>query len=88
MRFSFPRLPAEFEIPDEWLAEAGMTDFRPSTPAYLSTDPGARAIPLRDIEPPFRSPERPLDFRGFDQARMVADSLWPRRRATTSNPSL
>jgi len=71
MRFSFPCLPAEFEIPDEWLAEAGMTGFRPSAPAYRSTDAGARAIPLRDIEPPFRYPESPLDFRGFDRARMV-----------------
>jgi hypothetical protein len=71
MRFSFPRLPAEFEIPDEWLAEAGMTGFRPPAPTYRSTDPGVRAIPLRDIEPPFRSPESPLDFRGFDQARML-----------------
>jgi hypothetical protein len=71
MRFPFPRLPGEFEIPDEWWAAAGMTGFTPSAPAYLSTDAGARVIPLREIEPPFRPPERPLDFRGFDRARMV-----------------
>ena len=50
MRFPFPRLPGEFEIPDEWLTEAGMTGFTPSASAYPSTDPAARAIPLRDIE--------------------------------------
>lgn len=27
MRFPYPLLPAEFEIPDEWWTEAGMTAF-------------------------------------------------------------
>jgi hypothetical protein len=71
MRFSFPRLPAEFEIPDDWWSEAGMTDFTRSTTCYLSTDATTRPIPLRDIEPPFREREFPHDFRGFDRARMV-----------------
>ena len=56
MRFAYPNLPAEFEIPDDWWTEAGMTGFAPSARSYLSTDAMARAIPLRDIEPPFRFP--------------------------------
>jgi hypothetical protein len=30
MRFDFPMLPAEFEIPDDWFAEVGMEGFTPS----------------------------------------------------------
>ena len=71
MRFSFPLLPAEFEIPDEWWAAAGMVGFNPGGPAYLSTTAATHTIQLRQIEPPFRFPERPLDFHGFGRERMV-----------------
>ena len=71
MRFSFPCFPAEFEIPDEWWAQAGMAGFTPSSEAYHSTA-SATLIPLRHIEPPFRSPECPKDFHGFDRDRLIS----------------
>ena len=71
MRFSFPLLPAEFDIPDDWWMEAGMTGFKPSGSAYRSSAI-AKFIPLREIEPPFRHPEYPLDCRGFDRARLIS----------------
>ena len=71
MRFPFPLLPAEFEIPDDWWTEAGMTSFKPSGSAYRSTV-AAKLVPLREIEPPFRFPERPLCWRGFDRARLIS----------------
>ena len=64
MRFAFPLLPAEFEIPDEWRAESGMAGFTPTTRAYRSTTE-TQTIPLRDVEPPFRWPEHPRDYHGF-----------------------
>jgi hypothetical protein len=70
MRFRFPLLPAEFEIPDSWWADAGMTAFCPGAPTYRST-PDAIAVPLREIEPPFRYPEVMRDWRGFDRERLV-----------------
>jgi hypothetical protein len=71
MRFTFPLLPAEFEIPDEWWSEAGMHGFVLSGPAYRSTTAATHTIPLRELEPPFRFPEAPKDFRGFDRERMT-----------------
>jgi hypothetical protein len=71
MRFSFPCFPAEFELPYEWLADAGMIGFRPLTAKFRSTADAKLSIPLRDIEPPFRYPEHPKDFRGFERLRMV-----------------
>ena len=65
-------LPAEFEIPDEWWAEAGMTGFVPSGPAYHSTAAATHVVRLRDMEPPFRFPEHPLDWRGFSHVRLVS----------------
>jgi hypothetical protein len=50
---------------------AGMEGFTPSSEAYHSTA-GATLIPLRHIEPPFRSPECPKDFRGFDRDPLIA----------------
>jgi hypothetical protein len=70
MRFSYPLFPAEFEIPDEWWTESGMDGFRPSGTAYRSAMK-ACSIQLRQIEPPFRSLQRPLDFHGFDRARLL-----------------
>jgi hypothetical protein len=63
-------LPAEFELPDEWWNEAGMAGFSPGGRAYRSAA-DARLVSLRTIEPPFRFPERPLDWRGFSHERLV-----------------
>ncbi len=71
MRFFYPLFPAEFEIPDDWWNEAGMSGFKPAGPSYASSDLAAQIIPLREIEPPFRFPEHPKDFRGFDRTRLV-----------------
>ena len=70
MRFSFPCFPAEFEIPNEWWEQAGMREFSPVDAAYRSTS-DATLMRLREIEPPFRFPECPLDFRGFGRDRMI-----------------
>ena len=70
MRFRFPLLPAELEIPDAWWTEAGMTAFCQSAQSYGCT-PDAIAVPLREIEPPFRNPEVMRDWRGFDRERLV-----------------
>src|ERR1700724_1734184 len=69
MRFPFPLLPAESEMPDEWWNEAGMSSFTPPGP-YRATA-ATHMIPLREIEPPFRLSEWQRDFHGFCRARMV-----------------
>jgi hypothetical protein len=71
MRFPLPLLPAEFELPDEWWVEAGLMGFTSRGRAYGSTAI-AVLVPLREIEPPPRNPERPLSWRGFDRARMIS----------------
>jgi hypothetical protein len=71
MRFSLPLLPAEFEVPDEWWTETGMVGFTPKGRAYRSMAE-AILILLRDIEPPSRFPEYPLDWRGFDRRRLIS----------------
>ncbi len=71
MRFPYPLLPAEFEIPDDWWTEAGMTAFTLAEDTYRSSG-GAQPIALREIEPPFRSGGCPKDFGGFDRKRLVA----------------
>jgi hypothetical protein len=70
MRFRFPLLPAEFEIPDAWWSDAGMTAFCPDALSYRS-HPDAIVVPLREIEPPFRNPKVMLDWCGFDRSRMI-----------------
>ncbi|MBR0685129.1 hypothetical protein JQ594_04325 [Bradyrhizobium manausense] len=65
-----PHYPAEFEIPDEWLAEATFVGFKPRDRAYRSTS-GATLVPLTRIEPVVRFLGYPKDFRGFDRARLV-----------------
>ena len=47
MQVPFPRFPAEFEIPDDWWVEAGMSEFVRHTPAYRSTT--ADLVALNDI---------------------------------------
>ena len=71
MRFPMPSHPCEFEIPDDWITEAGFKGFRAKRPAYLST-PNATLIPIELVEPLFRSVGHPLDFHGFSRERMVS----------------
>jgi hypothetical protein len=71
MRFPMPHYPGEFEIPDDWLSEAGMTDFKLAGVAYRSSNPAARLIPMTAIEPAPRLTSTPKDFRGFDRVRLV-----------------
>ena len=70
-RFCYPLRPAEFEILTEWWTEAGMTGFVPSGTAYHSTS-SATLVPLRQVEPPFRFPEHPLDSNGFSRDRLIS----------------
>jgi hypothetical protein len=70
MRCPMPNFPCEFEIPDEWWVEAGMTGFAAPGLAYRSTL-GSQPIPLREIEPPHCRHSKPRDRNGFDCARMV-----------------
>jgi hypothetical protein len=72
MRFAMPKYPCEFEIPDEWWAEAGMVGFRPPTRRGYRSTAVAALIPLLAIEPPARFPEAPKDWHGFDHARLVS----------------
>lgn len=71
MRFPMPNFPCEFELPDEWWAEAGMVGFQPTTRAYHSGQ-AADAVPLTQVEPPYRRPDVTKDWRGFDKARLLA----------------
>ncbi len=70
MRFPMPHYPAEFEIPDDWLSEAGIIGFKPTATAYRSTA-AAVLIPLTAIEPVARFVAYPKDWRGFDRARLI-----------------
>jgi hypothetical protein len=72
MRFPMPHFPIEFEIPDDWIEEAGMTGFRPSTSAYRPRPTKESfLIPLTQIEPVPRLRSPPKDWRGCDRARLV-----------------
>jgi len=76
MRFQMPLFPCEFELPDDWIAEAGWLDdggrrvFQPDQPAFLSTS-DARLIDLSLVEPLGRGRGQEKDFRGLDRERMV-----------------
>jgi hypothetical protein len=71
MRFPMPNYPCEFEIPDDWLAEAGMDRFTRAAPAYRSTS-GATLVALREIEPPYVKLATPKDWHGFERTRLIA----------------
>jgi hypothetical protein len=71
MRYAMPNFPCEFEILDEWLTEAGMAGFVPTTRAYRSSS-DAVLVPLADIEPPYRVLRVTKDWRGFDRSRFVS----------------
>jgi hypothetical protein len=70
MIFPMPHYPCFVEIPNDWLAEAGLIDFTPTPEAYVTT-PGARLIPLTQIEPVPRYASRPNDHHGFDRSRLI-----------------
>ena len=76
MRFAMPMFPCEFELPNDWLAEAGWLDelgyrtFQPAGEAFRST-PSATPINLKLVEPLGRDLGFEKDFRGFDRQRMV-----------------
>jgi hypothetical protein len=70
MRFPMPHFPSEFEIPDDWLSEAGLAGFEPYDSAYRSTT-AVSFVPLTQVEPPVRFATHPLDSKGFVRARLV-----------------
>jgi len=70
MRYRMPNYPCEFEIPDSWLAEAGMDGFSPTALAYRSSA-DAVLVPLTKIVPPPQYTTSPMDWRGFDRDRLV-----------------
>jgi hypothetical protein len=71
MRYAMPNFPSEFEIPDNWLTEAGLVGFVPTTTAYHSS-PDAVLVPLIVIEPPHRILAVAKDWRGFDRSRFIS----------------
>ena len=71
MRYSMPHFPGEFEIPDDWLTEAGAVGFLPPARAYRSSS-DAILVQLTDIEPPYRVVRVAKDWRGFDRSRFVS----------------
>jgi hypothetical protein len=71
MRYAMPYFPCEFEVPDDWLAEAGMDGFVPKTAAYRSSS-NALSVPLTAVEPPGRALTVAKDWRGLDRTRLVS----------------
>jgi hypothetical protein len=71
MHFQLPNFPCGFEIPDEWLDEAGTRGFSAVMASYRSTA-DAVLVRLDEIEPPLRRRTAPNDHRGFDRRRMVS----------------
>jgi len=67
----------DFEIPDGWWSDAGMTDFKPTGIAYRSgphqahTDYEVMIVPIAEIKPIHRSPGVTLDHAGFNRDRMT-----------------
>lgn len=70
MLFQLPNFPCSFEIPDDWLQEAGFNGYVATEPSFRSK-PGATLVCLAEIEPQLRSPTSPNDFHGFGRQRMV-----------------
>jgi len=70
MRFQMPNYPCEFELPNQWVVESGLSTFMPTTSAYNSTS-SAVLTPLNEIEPPIRKREVEKDWRGFGRKRMI-----------------
>jgi hypothetical protein len=74
MHFRLPQSNVAFDIPEEWLREAGALGFRATAQSYSGTphdtyrDFPLVVVPLRDIEPPGGGLGTPL----FDRRRMVS----------------
>ena len=66
-----PNFPSDFEIPDDWLVDAGAAGFIPKTKGYRSSL-DAVLVPLVDIEPPYRVSTVVKDWRGFDRTRFIS----------------
>jgi hypothetical protein len=62
-------MPITMEIPAEWLAEAGVQNFKPARSAFRCAAPHM-LIALAEIEPPMR--RVPLDANGFERPRMLS----------------
>jgi hypothetical protein len=71
MHFQLPNFPCGFEIPDEWLQEAGLRDFVAVTSSFRSTA-DATLVRIGEIEPPLRRRTTTNDYCGFDRRRMVS----------------
>jgi hypothetical protein len=71
MRYAMPNFPSDFEIPDDWLADAGAVGFAPTMSAYRSSS-DAVLVPLVDIEPPYRVSAVVKDWHGFDRPRFIS----------------
>jgi hypothetical protein len=71
MHFLLPNFPCWFEIPDDWLNEAGFINFSSSRSSFRHMPEDVAMVRLGEIEPPRRVPTSPNDFRGFDRERMV-----------------
>lgn len=68
----------DFEIPDDWWAEAGMNSFQPRSQHYAyKPDPRHDAntpisiIPIALIKPLHRNPGVEKDFGGFERKRLM-----------------
>ncbi len=70
MHFALPNFPCEFEVPDDWLAEAGIIGFAATTQAYRCTV-DAELVALSKIEPPPRHLTCPKDWHGFERTRLI-----------------
>lgn len=64
-------MPQSMIILPEWLAEAGVQNFKPTRPGFRCDDPDHSLVALADIEPPLRFSSHPLSANGFDHDRMV-----------------
>jgi hypothetical protein len=58
------------QVPVEWIAQSGLTDFTPTRSAFKCDDPHV-LIALADIEPPKRNAGIALDANGFGRERMM-----------------
>jgi hypothetical protein len=63
-------MPQSMTIPSEWIAEAGVKDFKPTGRAFRCDGPH-ECIALADIEVPLRRSGHPLDANGLAHDRMV-----------------
>jgi hypothetical protein len=70
-RFAMPKAPCDFEVPDDWWAEAGMASFEATANCYFHAGVPA-VVPLVQIEPPTRNPDVRPEWRGFDRPRLIS----------------